>query len=304
LLLNGYGRRPDPTLHPDHYAIWLRAALQPGTVVSGPGLLGDSSNNPNSNPSFSGNWSGPIDSNDGVQADRFNDSWAYFHVPQAYAESGAFNYTHASTWAGLGGTGSEILWQAGVEEWTQNYFYAQASYYQTWWQLAPMQSTQNNLYNVNNGDYSYNEVWVCDKTTLEDTQPYTANAILCAEVDDYSIPMYWFSNPGVYGGVDYSCAPGGVCSQANFGTTEVIQEWPSSQSYGYAQFNKFGFLEAGGCAWIAGCFNIGTSDDPELTTMSQIGSPSHVIGGSCMADNSGNCNGQPLAPWVWWNSHN
>lgn len=227
-------------------------------------------------------------------------------MPQAFAEATFWNNSNASTWAGFGGTGGDdYLWQAGTGEWTQSAFWFEISGYNAWTEEVPAQSQQNIAnFGVNNGDDIYVEVYMCDPNTSTVT-PFENNLALCAHVHNYT------QNEDVYPSPYYFNA---------FVTTpqhaEAIQERPTNGNGGqndYAQFNAFNFISTNVCAadflqglFVGGCNSISPhwiglipGPSPFSTTMFQIGSPSHPIGQSCIADYNGNCDDSGYYVHVW-----
>jgi hypothetical protein len=229
----------------------------------------------------------------------------------AFAEGTFWNNSNAVTWAGFGGfRGDTYLWQAGTEEWTQSAFWFEISGYDAWTQEVPAQSQQQTIANfsVNNGDDIYVEVYMCDPTTNAET-PYENNYALCAHVHNYT------QNEDVYIPYFFTIF---VTGPQN---AEAIQERPLNRSGGqndYAQFNAFNFMSTNVCAidfllpndavWCnsisphAGGLIPGPS--PFRITMAQIGSPSHKIGQSCIADDNGTCDDSGYFVHVWWDAHN
>ena len=243
---------------------------------------------------------------------------AEWTVPQAQAEAQFGNYSSAATWAGLGGNGSgSLLWQAATVEYTHSVLWFQTSGYYAGWELAPNISAQQISMNVDNGDDVEAEVWVCDPTqSYATTGPGSPNAALCAWIHNYTKNQDWT--------LESYASTASLKATTAFQTAEVIQEWDSNGNSDYAQFDKFAFRHTGVCStantW-GNCLGAKTHLNPfgqmwevyqdgwdgYVTTMLQIGSPSHTQGGSCMGDASGNCdngggNSDPLV-WVWWNSH-
>jgi hypothetical protein len=320
LLAGGYGRRPDPRTEPDEYAHWLRAVTHPSTIVPPRQVASPQSNGPNENLFWNPRWSGGIAGNpSGAFAGTDSPSYYYYFwyasaewtVPQAFAEGTFWNNSNASTWAGFGGfRGDTYLWQAGTEEWTQSAFWFEISGYHAWTQEVPAQSQQQNIpnFSVNNGDEIYAEVYMCDPTTNAET-PYENNYALCAHVHNYT------QNEDVYIPYFFTIF---VTGPQN---AEAIQERPLNRSGGqndYAQFNAFNFMSTNVCAidfllpndavWCnsisphAGGLIPGPS--PFSITMAQIGSPSHKIGQSCIADDNGTCDDSGYFVHVWWDAHN
>jgi hypothetical protein len=319
LLVQGYGVRPDPVLHPDAYAAWLAFARAPGIVVSGRSVVDTGhTNGPNENrhvnefPQGGGGWSGAVEHK--ISASMVN-VFASFTVPQVFAESNIGNHSSASSWVGLGGTGTDLpLWQTGVEEYTQTLLFFETSQYTPWWELFPgsnngSQTTLPNM-NVNNGDAIQVQAWVCDPTEgFTSIAPGAPNAHLCASMSDLTQSESWFSwtaNPAVRLSCDNT--PATVCGTTSFTTAEVIQEWPLTNGgvSDYAQFNQFAFSGTGA---IDANFNeansIGgpSSNDPFTTQMWQIGTGSRIVGGSCIGVNPPACSDTGNLIWVNWVSH-
>jgi hypothetical protein len=306
LLAKGYGRRPDPVKTPAYYATWLQHAQQPGTIVSSLTIPGDASHGVNENKKYNefsggGGWSGPVDTTFG--GDLMVDALAQWYVPQGIAE-GCWNcFSNASTWAGLGGRVDQPLWQIGTEEKTSNVLGFKSSSYYAWYQLWPNNSTDTVLnMSVNNGDQVNAEVWVCDPANFyEITAPSTTGSKLCGYMANYTRSEFWQPN------AVYPCSgSGGVCNGSgnSFGTAEVIQEWDNNGRNDYTAFNTFKFLytqafdlpEYGNYSTGLGAYG----NDPFTTTMFQIGSSSHLIGGSCIGDATPVCDDMGQYIWVWW----
>jgi hypothetical protein len=313
LLAGGYGQRPDPMKEPNRYAHWLRAVTEPSTVVSSRQVAGSERNGPNENLLWASNWSGGLAGNpSGAWPESsFSYFWyasAEWNVPQVFAESNFANQSNAGTWAGFGGTNGDYLWQAGTGEWTQSIFWFQISGYNAWTQVPPSQSQQQNIsnFNVNNGDDVYAEVFICNPTNGAENPTFESYVGLCAHVHNYtqnedSFISMWFSE------------------FAFLQNAEVIQERPVNGSGGqidYAQFNPFNFISTDVCAtdghnFVGGCNPISPhaggiipGPSPFSITMVQIGSPSHIIGQSCIANYSGACDDNGYFVRVWWDAHN
>jgi hypothetical protein len=304
LTAQGYGLRPDPMKHPARYAKWLQGVRQPTTLIANSFVEDSASNGTNLNKHWNdnpGGWSGAVDYNPGAGAN-FNMAYADFHVPQVFAEGGFANYSTASTWAGIG---YSLLWQTGVQEYTSTGIGFQIAGYTPWWQLAP-NTHQNDINNfhVNNGDEIYAAAFICNPSSFELTVPSDPNAYLCAELDNLTQneSWLWASN--------YNTKTNGWTT-GYWSTGDVIQEWNYGGQYDYAQFNPFSFTldgvysTAGNYADWMGCVGY----DPYATAMWQIGTSSHPIGESCLADIHGtSCNDNPYTGgcylWVWWDQHN
>ena len=104
--------------------------------------------------------------------------------------------------------------------------------------------------------------------------PSTTGSKLCGYMANYTRSEFWQPN------AVYPCSgSGGVCNGSgnSFGTAEAIQ---------YTAFNTFKVLytqafdlpEYGNYSTGLGAYG----NDPFTTTMFQIGSSSHLIGGSCI----------------------
>jgi hypothetical protein len=317
LLAGGYGRRPDPATEADRYAHWLRAVTEPSTIVSSRQVEGPGSNGPNDNPSWGPRWSGGVAGNPLGAWPKSRGAYFWYasaewRVPQVFAESNAWNQSNASTWAGLGSgnTAADFLWQAGTEEWTQSLLWFQVAGYNAWTQLFPYQQTQQNIsnFNVNNGDDIYVEVFVCDLGTGWENPTFYGNYGLCAHLHNYTQkeepPIIRMSWPPVFPRLQQA---------------EVIQERPNNSFGGqndYAQFNAFNFLSTLVCAsdgrnFVGGCNPISLNGPPSLipgpspfsVQMDGIGSASHRIGESCLADHYGNCDNNGDYVRVWWDAH-
>ena len=192
---------------------------------------------------------------------------------------------------------------------TQTAFWVEISGYNAWTEEVPAQSEQTIAnFSVNNGDDIYAEVYMCDPTTFDET-PYENNFALCAHVHNYTqnedVDIPYFFTLFVTGPQN----------------AEAIQERPVNGSGGqndYAQFNAFNFgttnvcsvdfLQPNGAVW---CNSISShasglipGPSPFSTTMAQIGSPSHKIGQSCIADVNGTCDDNGYFIHVWWDAHN
>jgi hypothetical protein len=162
--------------------------------------------------------------------------------------------------------------------------------------------------NTNNGDLINVQAWVCDPTAGFTTiSPGAANAHLCASLNNLTENESWFSwtgNPTVR----FSCdnTPASVCNNTSFQTAEVIQEWPSNGVNDYAQFNQFAFSETGALdADRNTANNLGgpSSHDPFTTQTWEIGTPSRIIGGSCIGASLTSCSDTGTLVLVNWLSH-
>lgn len=234
-----------------------------------------------------------------------NDAWTDFIVPKVYAESGIGNVSTASSWVGLGGVnGDNPLWQAGITEWTQTLLFFQTAGYSAWWQLAPNESSENDIsMNVNNGNEVSVEVWVCDPTEdYANVPPRSINSALCAQFHNYSTNDYWFFNTPL------NCVLN--CSNTSFQTAEVIQEWNDNGANDYAQFNQFAFLPTGYGTGVSDSLNNVASPlggpsghDPFTTQLWEIGTSSRVIGGACIGDNPPRCDDSGSYLYVNWVRH-
>jgi hypothetical protein len=292
---NGYGIRPDAKKWPADYAKWRNSVTNPGVFIP----LTSSvevpiSNGPNEELVYNGGpgqggWSGALDFNFSGD-EQMTIAVAEFDVPQAFAESNIGNFSTASTWAGLGGWGTQPLWQTGVHESTQTELFIETSAYHAWWQLWPTTS-ENDTYSVNNGDDVAAEVWIGDITNgCSPSTIHNPNAYLCVWLHDYS------SNQTTSG---YWTANNAATWPNSFGMAEMIQEWSNGGSQDYAQFNAFNFIQN----WDATDDTIQEVGATTSLFMTQIGSPSHSEGGSCMANSSGTCTDSGGNVRVWWNSH-
>jgi len=298
LLSRGYGMRPDPFKHPAPYAKWLNAARQGGINVAPRTIMGDRSNG--TAPIYynggdgQGGWSGAVDTESG---NHFNDAEIQFDVPKVFAEGfpNCFNHSSASTWAGIG---ENPVWQSGVEEDTYTESCVQDSNYQAFYQLAPTDSYGVNVPNITirDGDDVSAHVWICDPTVdYIDTTPSNPNATFCYEFFNFTD-----NNAEQFG------TRGSAYNKCCFGSGEAIQEWDDSGQNDYAQFNAFSTNYTNLIDYSGNECSIG-SQDIFTTTVWEIGSSSHTIGGACLAGSNGTCNNNPSladnAVRFWWNSH-
>jgi hypothetical protein len=299
LVAKGYGTRPDPVQHADRYAHWLRAVSQPTTLVIHRDVATPQTNGPNENLWFQSSWSGGVAGNPGGPNAFFYYASAEWIVPQVFAESSIGNQSNASTWAGVGGTNGDWLWQAGTEEWTQSFLWFESAGYNSWTENWPFESQQNSSVSVNNGDDIFVEVYLCDfPSTAMD--PFGTS--MCAHIHNYTQNQDDFRIIAIPTG-------------AGLLNAEVIQERPTqgSSQNDYAQFNAFNFTSTSVCASadtsLGTCNAIGAvgnfiGPSPFSTRMAQIGSAEHLIGRSCMADSNGNCTDNGSFVRVSWAAHN
>jgi hypothetical protein len=311
LIKQGYGSRPDPTKKPQRYSNWLRGVTMPMKLVPSRAITGNVTFGPNENQAWGGLWSGAIMGNPAagfsVSSAWFTDSLAEWNVPQAFAEATFANQSVAGSWVGLGGFPGGQLWQAGTAEFTTSAFWFQFSSYNAWTEFVPYQPTAQVLsnFNVNNGDDVAVDVFFCNSSTgaeelFGDTE--------CAHVQNFTQGEDSLTLASAQG-ISVFFMPQ---------TAEIIQERPltGGSQIDYAQFNPFLFINGDVCSvgtgssffetcngpGAVGSFLFGGS--PYTTTMAEIGSPSHQIGGSCMADWNGNCTDDGVNVLVWWNAHN
>ena len=159
------------------------------------------------------------------------------------------------------------------------------------------------------------ETWVCNPTNgFEDAAPWSSGSELCVSFGDWTLGETWWIEGTA--GPSPLCDPslGGQCGSESFQTAEVIQERPGYMpgKPDYPYFPAFNFELTGAMddfATYTESFGGPSAWDPFTTAMSQIGSVSHGIGGSCITDGSdGVCFSTPNATQgfvrVWWLNHN
>jgi hypothetical protein len=308
LRAGGYGWRPDPKRQPDRYAHWLRAVTSPMKMAPAHRSGGGQTNNgPNESVSYSPIWSGAIAQiPSGDNGDSFYYASTEFYVPQVFAEANFANVSKASTWAGIGGYGTNDLWQAGVGEQTVSGFFAQTASYGAWTQYLPNQQLEDPLNSVpvDNGNDIFVEVWLCDPTINYAQVWWTddPNIGLCAHMTNYSKN----ADSGTVFDQLTTFFPGQ--------SAEVIQELPGNADGShddYAAFDPFTFLSTQVCSDNFGCnaistvpnFNVFGNAAPFPITVSSIGSASHPLGEACLSDWDGACDDNGYYLSVWWDAH-